>query len=281
MRDGEIARSFHLVFGDFQCGLYVAMENNGCFQLNGDEWPSIDDSSLEYIYSLRDADADALYGYLFDIQRDCSFPPKVSLLDPLYDSDPKAGYYSTNMQVCAFSLTILRSVEQLYARCEDSRISCQSLQSNKPFAEKSWNPSISSRQDALRRIIYFESRGIEIDPQFLNPAIAVCVDNSLYVPTNILSDPIKHSTDSLASITRLMGDIGRIGITILVAPTGPMIRNLSDNYNVVQHALYDFKRGDNFKGTSLHLEFTEWNLPLNAGGHHMVDQEVYFVESLI
>lgn len=47
------------------------------------------------------------------------------------------------------------------------------------------------------------------------------------------------------------------------------------------HADYDRKRVDNFSGTSLHLSFTKWILPLNSGEYGLIDQDVLIAEAVI
>ena len=53
-----------------------------------------------------------------------------------------------------------------------------------------------------------------------------------------------------ASVKRIIGNIGRTGIWLLAAPFEPKIRPLGNEYNVVEHAAYEGKRKDSFKGTS-------------------------------
>lgn len=56
---------------------------------------------------------------------------------------------------------------------------------------------------------------------------------------------------------------------------------LSDKYNVVTHATYDLKRENNFRGTPLHLSFTDWTFPLQTGDTRTIDQSVLVVESVV
>ena len=97
----------------------------------------------------------------------------------------------------------------------------------------------------------------------------------------LLSDPFENLAAS--SVKRIIGNIGRTGICMLVAPFEPKIRPLGNEYNLVEHAAYDGKREDNFKGTSLHLSFTDWILPIEVNGveGRTVDQDGYIVESVI
>ncbi|KAL4744687.1 hypothetical protein BDW72DRAFT_212275 [Aspergillus terricola var. indicus] len=74
---------------------------------------------------------------------------------------------------------------------------------------------------------------------------------------------------------------GTPGISLLVAPEKPRIRNRSNQYTAVLHASYDFQRENNFAGISLHLSFTDWRFPLEAGGARTIDQDVLVVESVI
>jgi hypothetical protein len=53
------------------------------------------------------------------------------------------------------------------------------------------------------------------------------------------------------------------------------------DHRAVEHAPYNFKREDNFKGTTMHLSFTNWVLPLDTGSSRLIDKEVNLVESLI
>ncbi|KAF7507749.1 hypothetical protein GJ744_010178 [Endocarpon pusillum] len=107
----------------------------------------------------------------------------------------------------------------------------------------------------------------------------MCSEDSIFVSARALSDPFEEVAPH--SIKRLVGNIGQSGICFLVAPQNPRIRDLSDQYNLVTHAAYDFRREDNFSATSLHLSFTDWKFPLDAGGIRTIDQDVLVVESVI
>ena len=84
-------------------------------------------------------------------------------------------------------------------------------------------------------------------------------------------------------VKRIIGNIGRIGICMLESPIEPRIRPFGGHYNIVTHAAYDGEREEKFKGTSLHLSFTDWILPLEVKGADLrtIDQEAYVVESVI
>jgi hypothetical protein len=150
----------------------------------------------------------------------------------------------------------------------------------------SWNPESSSnlilkmqRENTFACIAMFESGSLNIRPSDLHAVLALCSDNSIFVAGVLLSDP-SISVEG-CDVRHIVGNIGHAGMTMMISPDKPRIRPLSDNYNIVQHAAYDFKREDNFGGTSLHLSFTEWKLALSTGAMGVIDQEVHFLESVV
>ena len=142
-------------------------------------------------------------------------------------------------------------------------------------------PPTLPRANALSCIAHFESGSVILDPEEFDQTLAIASENSIFVIGALMSDP--YDTIPPSQIKRIVGNIGRTGICLLVAPIDPKIRPLSNQYNLVNHATYDGKREDNFKSTSLHLSFTDWTLPLEGkgAGDRTIDQEVYLVESVI
>ena len=138
-----------------------------------------------------------------------------------------------------------------------------------------------SRPSALACIVHFESGILLLEPDELNQTLAIASGNSIFVIGVMLSDPFDNLAAS--SVKRIIGNIGHTGICMLVAPFEPKVRPLGNHYNLVEHAAYDGKREDNFKGTSLHLSFTDWTLPLEVKGAEgrVIDQEACLVESVI
>lgn len=118
-----------------------------------------------------------------------------------------------------------------------------------------------------------------IDPKELVYVIAMSSGNSIYVAKPLLQDPSEE--DDERAIKRIIGNVGRPGITMMIPPPQPRIRPLSESWLLVQHAAYDGKLEDCFHNTSLHLSFTTYEIPLATGKHGGVDAEVMLVESLI
>ena len=138
---------------------------------------------------------------------------------------------------------------------------------------------IKSRSEAFACIIHLDSGIVQLHPDHLNSTLAMCCENSIYVAGILLSDPIDQKSGG--KIQRLIGNIGRTGISLLVAPQNPKIRPQKDDYNVVTHARYDSKRENNFGETTLHLSFTDWSLPIPIKGMRTIDQDVQIIESVI
>ena len=147
-----------------------------------------------------------------------------------------------------------------------------------------WVPTPLTRSQAFACIANFETGFHNPDPEDLVSIFAICSEDSIFVAAVALSDPF----DCVAphEIRRLVGNIGQPGICLLVAPKDPRIRNLSDQYNIVAHTPYDSKRENNFKGTTLHLSFTNWTFPLEAIEKkaietRTIDHDVTVVESIM
>ena len=137
------------------------------------------------------------------------------------------------------------------------------------------------RSDTLACIAHFESGSLLLEPDEVGEAFAIASGNSIFVIKALMSDPFENV--AAYSVKRIVGNIGRTGICLLVAPVEPKIRSLGNEYNLVEHAIYDGQRENNFKGTSLHLSFSDWTLLLEDKGAEgrTIDQEAYIVESVI
>ena len=138
-----------------------------------------------------------------------------------------------------------------------------------------------SRENAFSCIVQFESGILNFEPEVFEDTLAIASGNSLFVAGLLLSDPF--DTKKADRIERITGNIGRPGISFLVAPFEPKIRALSNSYSLVNHAAYDGKRENNFQGTSLHLSFSDWEMPVEPKGARtgFIDQDARYVESIV
>ncbi|KAI8632448.1 hypothetical protein F5Y19DRAFT_462881 [Xylariaceae sp. FL1651] len=135
--------------------------------------------------------------------------------------------------------------------------------------------------EPLDIIAYFET-GTELLIQQFNPEqiLGISSRDSIYVRAMMLNDPSSCSPPS--RFCRLLGNIGRPGLTILTSPKEPEVRDL--NLGSWRQAIepFDGTSLDCFGATSLHLTFTEWSMPLyqsSAVGQR--DSEAVHAEAVV
>lgn len=137
-----------------------------------------------------------------------------------------------------------------------------------------------SRAMVFSCIAMMETGKISLDTQHLEQVIALSSGNSLFVSTRLLTDPYDQVVES--SITRIVGNIGRPGLNLLIPPAvSPLTRPLSTSFRAVAYEPFNGHREDNFTGTTLNLSFTSHTFPLDYGVTGIVDHQVFFVESVI
>ena len=133
---------------------------------------------------------------------------------------------------------------------------------------------------AFSCIILFQTGRIDIDPEHLEGAMAISYNDSIFVAQSILADP-SHS-DSISPVRRIVGNVGKPGLAILIPPNAPEVRERSlGDWRVVNHAPFDGKYENNFRSTSLHLAFTGSMLPIDVGDRGSLTHEAHFVETVI
>lgn len=126
----------------------------------------------------------------------------------------------------------------------------------------------------------FESGSCDIDPDLLTGAMALSSGDSIFVAAPLLCDPMENPFEY--ELRRIVGNVGRPGITILVPPSNLLIRPTTpENWNVITHADFDGRAEDSFKGTTLHLSFTEYNPAVILGLHGAQDAEAFVLESIV
>ena len=141
-------------------------------------------------------------------------------------------------------------------------------------------PYILNRAEAFACITMFESGIYDPEPRTLENVMAISSGNSLYVSAALLVDPGEdiHSGD----IRHVPGNVGRPGITFLVPPKDPMIKEVSlSEWPFIDRNIFDGQLYDCFKSTSLHLSFTGADAPFNLGFSGGQDSEAWIVETLV
>jgi hypothetical protein len=71
-------------------------------------------------------------------------------------------------------------------------------------------------------------------------------------------------------------------MAMLIPPQVPEIKSVgAGSWNLLTHADFDGSVEDCFSGTSMHLSFSGYNLPLHTGIHGSQDVDAYLLESII
>jgi hypothetical protein len=130
----------------------------------------------------------------------------------------------------------------------------------------------------------FESGSQDLHPDRLNLVMAMVAGNSIYVSESLLENPSKPDRSDLPpfrGIQRIISNLDRLGIVMLVPPQAPRIRELDlKSWKLVQQGPFDGASDDYFNQTSLHLSFTDYEIPL-AVEPGAFDAEVVMLEALI
>jgi len=105
--------------------------------------------------------------------------------------------------------------------------------------------------------------------------------NSLYVSAALLCDPFEKPRAS--ELRRVIGNIGRSGITFLISP--PEVKTRQPNpekWMSINHGPFEGNSEDCFRDTSIHLSFTEYEIPVlnDDDSRHVIDRSAVLLESL-
>jgi hypothetical protein len=128
----------------------------------------------------------------------------------------------------------------------------------------------------------FESGTCNLEPEALSEVFAMSSGNSLYVANALLFDPYEVRTSNM--IQRMVGNVGRAGITFLISPSDVKVRESGpEKWMSINHNVFDGSLENHFSRTSVHLSFTEYEVPLVTDGdsRHTIDRDVVLVEALL
>ncbi|KAH7354748.1 hypothetical protein BKA65DRAFT_496920 [Rhexocercosporidium sp. MPI-PUGE-AT-0058] len=136
------------------------------------------------------------------------------------------------------------------------------------------------RTSMLSCIAMFESGSHNLRPEDLKDVMGIAVRNTIYASKTLLLDPYELShRDEIAMI---IGNVGRTGMALMVSPPTPRIRSSELNaWKRISHDEFDLQSKDNFETTSLHLSFTEFELPMDKRSRGAIDKDISLVETLV
>jgi hypothetical protein len=147
---------------------------------------------------------------------------------------------------------------------------------------KSSNTNLS-RARRFACIAFFESGVYDLNVGDFAEVIAISTRNSLYVSAVLLSDPF-DTDNKIEDIRHVLGNVGKTGMVMMVAPLAPKVRRTDlAMWKRITHSRFDGSREDRFTATSLHLSFTEFEMPFDIGQRGSIDRDMHVrvVETII
>ena len=137
-----------------------------------------------------------------------------------------------------------------------------------------------SREQSFACLAMFESGRFNIDPSLMEDVVALCSEDSIFVANSMLSDP--GSQTSTSGMRHMVGNVGHAGVVCMVSPEQPRVKLPGHSASAVSHSpYYGTLLMDGFRGTSLHLSFTNWKVPLDCGNTGEIDQEIFLLEAVV
>ncbi|KAL5083482.1 hypothetical protein Trisim1_001412 [Trichoderma cf. simile WF8] len=138
-----------------------------------------------------------------------------------------------------------------------------------------------SRPEAFACITMFEC-GQLLDVAHFQDVFAITSNDAIFVATPLLADP--HDVPIETEIKRVLGNIGKPGVSLLVPPPAPRIREINtDAWNLLNHDSFSGEVENSFQKTSMHLSFTQYQQGLldQAKNEHHIDANTVLHEALV
>ena len=185
------------------------------------------------------------------------------------------------------SLTALAGAASLYKSFPEATVPLEI--SRRPLSDtsyvKSWQsngPEIwtLTRAEKFSCLALFETGSCDLRPDQLESVMAMSVGNGLYISKCLLSDPVHNNNHS--GLRRAVGNIGRPGISLLYSPANVQIRpQRLDSWMLMDLQPFNGEKMDSFPSTSMHLNFTGYELPLSSNRVGERDVEATLIETAV
>ena len=188
------------------------------------------------------------------------------------------------------SLQVLSVSAEILLHCPSATVPMRI--SNTTLRKAKWFPSempISSpvhvlmayfsRAEAFACICMLELGGTTVDPFYFESVFALSASNSIYVASVLLEDPATATCPW--AITRIVGNIGAPGISMIVSPDILKVADAPDDPRAIQHQAYNNRRENSFAGITMHLSMTDWRVPIPTGPFGLIDQDLFLTEAVV
>ena len=183
------------------------------------------------------------------------------------------------------SLKALDQLHGLYGDLPGATISPRLLYLESTLGGSKWAQNLR-KWAYRRRLIAFaciamcETGILDLDPDNLMFVMAISSGNSLYIASDLLQDPAQPARGF--SVKRVVGNIGRAGLALLVPPQEPKLPvENADSWRLINHASFDGKLENCFASTSLHLGFSGYEFALADDSHGGRFTEAFFIEAVV
>lgn len=184
------------------------------------------------------------------------------------------------------SLNHISLLEEVYLQLSGAKIDLHSA--SKPIRHLAWLKNLPKDQhlppeNVFSCITYFETGYLNLEPASLKDCLALSCNDSLYVSSRLLMDPFEIRPK--IAVTRMIGNIGKPGVSLLVSPANPRVLQLGpESWKVVAHDPFDGSVQDCFTSTSLHLSLTGYELDMvseDSGSKGARDPDARIIEATI
>lgn len=207
----------------------------------------------------------------------------IATIGMIYDDFPKATiakeFVRTSPQTALWlSGSLSSGKEPLFANPSKQHDTEQNGGFEQDLPAKALEPVCLTRRATFACIAMLESGSVNIGPDGLEAVMAMSSGDSLYVATELVHDPAHQSQ---SPITRIRGNIGRPGITMLIPPSRTLQWSEAQDWKLIEHASFDAQKKDCFKSTSLHLSFTEYSLAIDTGRRGVRSSEIQLLETIM
>lgn len=126
----------------------------------------------------------------------------------------------------------------------------------------------------------FESGQFVVSPSTLCGVFAMSSYDSIFVASALMSDPCEDNAQT--PIKRGLGNMGRSEMVFMIPPADPRFNEVDPrSWQLINHSPFDGQFLDSFKSTSLHLNLTEFELPIDVGARGLRDRQAVLLESVI
>jgi hypothetical protein len=144
-------------------------------------------------------------------------------------------------------------------------------------------PSPLSREHAFAAILQLESGTVNVDSTDLTRVMAISSGNSLFIAKRLLHDPIPPAEMASCAVAHVVGNVGKPGISLLIAPLELEIRKHDlERWRFINHYPFDGNpSGGRFEGTSIHLSFTGFEAPVTVESSSCREMEAYYLETKV